>query len=424
MNLLARARLSARLFLSPPSSAKCPFYLHHITPLQQCNFSSAKATSTIHKTPQSTKPRTHKSSEKFSSSPQEIKKHTEAATSVWPKPQAIPYQAKLANFVNLMGNVKTPVQFETDSEGKHFTATVISLGNEGERGSLLIPVVFEGDLAHVAACHVKEKDCVFVSGQLSVDPLRWLLSKSLGKFHVVAENINFVVGFEKSVSDRKMGVSFSAVEIDELDRLRDKNVEERLDSVDDDVDSNQVLGVEFDSANEIETVPQSVAVEGGNVVWNTVGGSGSKMKDANQILDLWMNLVKNPLQWWDYRGHKTNGLVKEKFPDFKQKETGEALWMSSAPRWILPGLEKLEFDVKELKGERVSGGEWHSERKQSADLDNSWKNLVENPDKWWDNRARKRNSKAPDFRHKETGEVLWLSSSPDWALSKLPPMRA
>lgn len=424
MNLLAGARLSARLILSPPSSTKCLFYLHRITALQQCNFYSAKATSTIHKTPQSTKPRTRKSSEEFSSSEQKIKKHTEAVTSVWPKPQAIPYQAKLANFVNLMGNVKTPVQFDTDSEGKHFTATVISLGNEGERGSLLIPVVFEGDLAHVVACHVKERDCVFVSGQLSVDPLRWLLSKSLGKFHVVAENINFVVGFEKSVLDRKMGV-----EIDELDRVRDENVEERLDSVDDDVDSNQVLGVEFDCANEIETVPQSLVVESGNVMSSldngryTVGASASMMKDANQILDLCMNLVKNPLQWWDYRSHKTNGLVKEKFPDFKHKETGEALWISSAPRWILPGLEKLEFDVKEMKGERVSGGEWQSERKQSADLDNSWKNLVENPDKWWDNRASKRNSKAPDFRHKETGQVLWLNSSPDWALSKLPPAR-
>ncbi|EYU41626.1 hypothetical protein MIMGU_mgv1a0268881mg, partial [Erythranthe guttata] len=33
----------------------------------------------------------------------------------------------------------------------------------------------------------------------------------------------------------------------------------------------------------------------------------------------------------------------------------------------------------------------------------------------------KKNPKAPDFRHKETGEVLWLNRSPAWALSRIPP---
>ncbi|KAF2552805.1 hypothetical protein F2Q68_00037188 [Brassica cretica] len=53
----------------------------------------------------------------------------------------------------------------------------------------------------------------------------------------------------------------------------------------------------------------------------------------------------------------------------------------------------------------------------------SWKELVENPDKWWDNRIDKRNAKAPDFKHKETGEALWLNESPIWVLSKLPPVK-
>lgn len=29
-----------------------------------------------------------------------------------------------------------------------------------------VPVVFEGDMAYVAACHLKEKDLVYISGQL------------------------------------------------------------------------------------------------------------------------------------------------------------------------------------------------------------------------------------------------------------------
>lgn len=53
----------------------------------------------------------------------------------------------------------------------------------------------------------------------------------------------------------------------------------------------------------------------------------------------------------------------------------------------------------------------------------SWNDLVQNPAKWWDNRLDKRNEKAPDFKHKDTGEGLWLDSSPSWVLAKLPPVK-
>ncbi|XP_057779018.1 protein OSB2, chloroplastic-like [Salvia miltiorrhiza] len=433
MNLLTGAKQSARLVFSSPSSTRRLFHLHPVAALQHCNFYSTKAASTIQKTQKATKPRTQqKASEKSFSFAQTIKKQAEAPPALWPKPQPISYQAEVANNVNFIGNVDIPVKFVTDSDGKHFTVTVISLRRGDGRGSLSIPVVFEGDLAHVAACHVKENDCVFVSGQLSGDPLRCALSESLGKFHVVAESVNFVEEFEKSDLDSKLGISSPAVDINGLGRVKSKNV--------DHVDYNQISQVEFDGAKErsssierpavplyeAETVPQQVvAVDNGNVDFSSKGWEGaSTKKDANQILDLWGDLLKQPLQWWDYRSHKAKGLVKEKFPDFKKKETGESLWISSAPKWILPSLGKMEFDVKEMKAEKkVYGGEGHSDRKQNPDLENSWKNLVENPGKWWDNRAGKKNSKAPDFRHKETGEVLWLNSSPEWVLSKLPPVR-
>lgn len=32
--------------------------------------------------------------------------------------------------------------------------------------------------------------------------------------------------------------------------------------------------------------------------------------------------------------------------------------------------------------------------------------------------------RSPDFKHKETGEALWLSDSPTWVLSKLPPPKS
>lgn len=33
-----------------------------------------------------------------------------------------------------------------------------------------IPIIFEGVLAHTAACHLKENDHVYIDGHLSADP--------------------------------------------------------------------------------------------------------------------------------------------------------------------------------------------------------------------------------------------------------------
>lgn len=34
--------------------------------------------------------------------------------------------------------------------------------------------------------------------------------------------------------------------------------------------------------------------------------------------------------------------------------------------------------------------------------------IASHPDEWWDNRTNKRNPKAPDYKHKETGMGVWL----------------
>ncbi|KAL3628546.1 hypothetical protein CASFOL_027592 [Castilleja foliolosa] len=383
MNSLTRAKkmLSHHIF-SSPSPANRLLNIHPKTAaLQKRDFSYTK-------TQQLTKPKTQKPSSPPSSTfCQRVRKQTEALTQtpVWPKPGEIPYQSKVANFVNLIGYVELPIRFESASDGNNFATTVISLVNGGEK-KFTVPVVFEGDLAHIVSCHVKENDCVFVSGQLSVDPTRLVPSESLGKFHVVAENINFVEGLKK-------------VRVQLFDEIP-----ERVVDGDNDGKAPVING-------NAESAP-----------FTNVG----KKKNPDQITDLWRDLVKSPLQWWDYRNHKANGLVKEKYPDFKQKVTGEALWISSAPKWILPGIGKLEFDVMDMKPKGggdmrpKSGGDM---KPKGGGLGDSWKNLVENPGNWFDNRMNKKNPKAPDFKHKESNDALWLNRCPDWALTKLPPLK-
>lgn len=49
-----------------------------------------------------------------------------------------------------------------------------------------------------------------------------------------------------------------------------------------------------------------------------------------------------------------------------------------------------------------------------VDRDQLWEEFKQQPSNFWDNRNKKLNPKAPDFKHKQSGEGLWVSSSPAW----------
>ena len=61
-----------------------------------------------------------------------------------------------------------------------------------------------------------------------------------------------------------------------------------------------------------------------------------------------------------------------------------------------------------------------------GEKDDLWREVLDNPDAWWDNRERKSapggNPRYPDFKHKETQTPLWIESrdTPRWARSNLP----
>ena len=57
--------------------------------------------------------------------------------------------------------------------------------------------------------------------------------------------------------------------------------------------------------------------------------------------------------------------ANEKSPDFKHKVTGARLWLRDSPSWVLSRFPPVNR------------------------RDDLWRDLVENPDNWWDNRANK-----------------------------------
>lgn len=73
---------------------------------------------------------------------------------------------------------------------------------------------------------------------------------------------------------------------------------------------------------------------------------------------------------------------------------------------------------------RTSGakfGDFAGNRGSGGSAEELWQAFFANPVDWWDNRMNKRNPKAPDFKHKDTGEALWVEGkyNPPWVKSQL-----
>ncbi|XP_042373615.1 protein OSB3, chloroplastic/mitochondrial-like isoform X1 [Zingiber officinale] len=307
-----------------------------------------------------------------------------------PRPKEIPFQPQILNQVHLVGYVGVPVQLQMSHNGSCVAFSVLTSKKIEGLLSFRISVIFHGDLAQIAACHLKENDLIYVTGQLSGDTPSVAQEVSCTNIQVIADKLSFVH------------------------------------------DGNSQSTPSF-KANASKVYSQK----------------------------LWDDLVLNPLDWFDNREDKLNGLVftfishphafsfptksviftclavqiHPKYPDFKNRKTYQGLWVNSAPSWVSERLEGLVFASREKEKLPPQQSEYHGEAGISKQKEytfassiknneTSWKNLIDNPKDWWDNRSTKPKKTYPDFKHKETGEALWLSSfnTPDWVLSKLPPV--
>nr|GMC84431.1 lysine histidine transporter-like 8 [Ipomoea batatas] len=339
--------------------------------------------------------------------------------SSWRRPSEIPFQGKAANSVKVIGFVQRPVQFQTLPDGKCVAATVIVQDNREITDSasyvpsFLIPVVFEGDLAHVVGFHVKESDCVHVSGQLSGDNLPFQIDGYGGNFHIVAQDVYFVEGVKGKAASKKNGAKIESEDLGNLADASESEVKKmkngaKIDSEDlgNLADASETEVKKMKNGESIVSDDSLVGVDNGDQ--NGLNSSNTSMNPSATGNEDWWDLIRNPNDWWDYRERKSEGKLKARHPDFKHKNKGVALWLNNAPNSVLKGLEGVEF---------------RSKQQVKSEKEEHWKRLVENPDKWWDNRLKKRNEKSPDFKNKESGEALWLNSAPDWAIPKLPPLR-
>jgi hypothetical protein len=74
----------------------------------------------------------------------------------------------------------------------------------------------------------------------------------------------------------------------------------------------------------------------------------------------------------------------------------QASMQRRSPGYVVPGA--------------ASGGTVAPNRNQ----DDLWHEFRKDPREFWDNRGKKMGPRSPDFKHKRTGEALWVTSSPEW----------
>ncbi|GLI66652.1 hypothetical protein VaNZ11_010574 [Volvox africanus] len=136
----------------------------------------------------------------------------------------------------------------------------------------------------------------------------------------------------------------------------------------------------------------------------------------DEVLSNWEALRANPEEWYDNRSRKNNPRA----PDFVRRDNRSvAIWIDGrdTPEWYEDVLEQLDSrQMGQGRGERTSNRPRSDRRDSSAEY-NNWLSLRESPEEWFDNRSRKTNPRAPDFRRKDDRSVaLWLDSynAPEW----------
>ncbi|XP_043721852.1 protein OSB1, mitochondrial-like [Telopea speciosissima] len=201
---------------------------------------------------------------------------------VYPRPTEIPWKKELCNTVQLIGIVAAPVEIRHFNSGKVLAWTRIGV-KKSTSDTSWVSVTFWDELALVAFQHVEKGQRIYVSGRLISDTVEADDGKRQTYYKVVVQQLNFV---ENSLSQ---GLSFEG------------------------------------DANSTRTDGKL-----GNYVHN----------DVNSTQELWQAFFANPMDWWDNRKNKRN----PKYPDFKHKHTGEALWVEAKynPPWLKSQLAILD----------------------------------------------------------------------------------
>ncbi|KAL8513709.1 hypothetical protein ACS0TY_012993 [Phlomoides rotata] len=212
----------------------------------------------------------------------------------YPRPAEIQWKKELCNSVQLIGVVGTPVQIKHLPSGKVVAWSRIAV-KKSQTDTIWINLTFWDELANVASQHVEKGQQIYVSGRLVSDTVENDDGKQQTYYKVVVQQLNFI---EKGVSPVSLYNG----------------------------DSNSVT-------------------TGKKQNFNSANSTGSTE-------ELWQAYFANPTEWWDNRKNKRS----PNYPDFKHKDTGEALWVEGRynPAWVKSQLAVLDSKMESFHDQNSS----------------------------------------------------------------------
>ncbi|KAL3828006.1 hypothetical protein ACJIZ3_016808 [Penstemon smallii] len=211
---------------------------------------------------------------------------TAAAGPQYPRPAEIQWKKELCNSVQLIGVVGAPVQIKHLPSGKVLAWSRLAV-KKSQSDTTWVNLTFWDELAHVASEHVEKGHQIYVSGRLVSDTVESDDGKQQTYYKVVVQQLNFI---EKGLSSVPL-------------YNRDSN----------------------------STSPSK---KQNNYAANSTGSTE----------ELWQAFFANPTEWWDNRRNKRS----PNYPDFKHKDTGEALWVEGRynPPWVKSQLNILDAKME------------------------------------------------------------------------------
>lgn len=217
-----------------------------------------------------------------------------APVSQYPRPSEIQWKKELCNSVQLIGVVGAPVQIKHLSSGKVLAWSRLAV-KKSQTDTVWINLTLWDELAHVAFEHVEKGQQIYVAGRLVSDTVENDEGKQQTYYKVVVQQLNFI---EKG---------FSSVPL-----------------------------YNGDSSSMTTGRKQS------NYASNSTGS----------VEELWQAFFANPMEWWDNRKNKRS----PNYPDFKHKDTGEALWVEGRynPPWVKSQLAVLDSKMESYREQNSS----------------------------------------------------------------------
>ncbi|KAF7804690.1 protein OSB1, mitochondrial-like [Senna tora] len=213
----------------------------------------------------------------------------------FPKPSMIPWKKELCNSVNLIGIVAVPVEIKHFPSGKVVAWTRLAVKKNATQ-TFWINLTFWDELAHVAFQHVEKGHQIYVSGRLVTDTVQSDGGKQQTYYKVSVQQLNFIERSQLPVSPE--------------DRKSD----------------SMMTGKSFMYSAKFS------------------GKQNLGANSSGSVEELWQSFFAKPEEWWDNRKNKRS----PKHPDFKHKDTGEALWVEgrSNPPWVKSQLEILDIRMR------------------------------------------------------------------------------